>query len=117
MVQDWYYYFVQFLEHINVLRETQNKSWKKEELDAYLRFLHDLEAYINSYVFTGVVYDYNQFEKAMEMYGETQNKVGYNLYNHQCDYLEKKQSGHDFNLDKKKKKEAAKKAQPQTKPK
>ena len=47
----------------------------------------------------------------MEAYGETQNQVGYELYNHQNDYLEKKMSGYDFKLDKKKKKEANKKTQ------
>jgi|JI81AbrownRNA_FD_contig_31_3051449_length_960_multi_4_in_0_out_0_2 hypothetical protein len=40
----------------------------------------------------------------MQDYGETQNKVGYELYNHQNEYLMKKFSGFDFNLDKKKKK-------------
>ena len=54
----------------------------------------------------------------MEAYGDTQNKVGYDLYNHQDDYLSKKMSGYDFSLDKKKKKEANKKAQEtKTKPK
>lgn len=52
-----------------------------------MRFLYDLEFYINQYVFTGVVYDYNMFLKAMEQYGEKQNKLGYDLYNHQCEYL------------------------------
>jgi hypothetical protein len=88
-----------------------NKNWKNEEYEAYQRFLTDLQSYIVSYVYPGVVYDFTQFEKAMEAYGETQNQVGYELYNHQNDYLEKKMSGYDFKLDKKKKKEANKKTQ------
>lgn len=40
----------------------------------------------------------------METYGEQTNKLGYDLYNNQCDYLDKKASGHDFKLEKKKKK-------------
>lgn len=63
-----------------------------------------MQNYIVSDVYIGVVYDFNQFEKAMETYGENQNKIGYDLYNHQSDYLEKKMTGYDFNLDKKKKK-------------
>ena len=40
----------------------------------------------------------------MEVYDEQQNRMGYDLYNNQNDYLEKLRSGHDFGLDKKKKK-------------
>lgn len=104
MHPDYVAYFDDMRLFIADLRETQNKNWKPEERDAYLLFLRDLQNYIIQYVYTGYVQDYNQFLKAMEQYGENTNKLGYDLYNHQCEYLDKKASGHDFKLEKKKKK-------------
>lgn len=83
-------YFYQFLDLIKILRDTVNKKWKEEQLYAYNTYLNDLESYIVNYIFTGVVYDMNQFEVAMEAYGTTTNSLGKELYQSQVDYMAKK---------------------------
>ncbi len=46
----------------------------------------------------------NVFYTVMEAYGKDQNPLGKELYETQIDYISKVTSGHDFILDKKKKK-------------
>ena len=52
-----------------------------------MQCIQDIDNYITQYIFQGYVMDYNVFIKAMKDYGEHQNKLGYELYNNQVDYL------------------------------
>lgn len=60
-----------------------------------------------------VVTDYNVFLDAMNKYGEEQNPIGFELYNHQVEYLAAKAEGRHFKIEKvKKAPEAPKKEKP-----
>lgn len=115
-IPEYWEYFQNHLQFIQSLRETINKNWKDDEYNAYMLFLHDLQNYILNVVCQGYISDFNAFIKEMQNYGENVNKKGYQLYNHQCDYLEKKESGYDFNLEKKKKKKEQPKQEQKQKP-
>lgn len=70
------------LSLINDLKETVNSKWSENQMSEYLRFLHDLQVYILSYIcvkppYTPTVYDFNVFEQAMFDYGEKINPVGF----------------------------------------
>ena len=65
-----------------------------------MRFLNDLQMYIQSYICVPVpsVLDFNQFNQAMFDYGENNNPIGFELYQKQVDYIIKKASGYNFKL-------------------
>ena len=70
-----------------------NSKWEREETEQYLLFLSALKNYIHEYVFTFQVGTLNDFEEAMFVYGEKENPVGFQLYQHQVDYIIKKAKG------------------------
>ena len=75
-VQEYYNYFAGLIACIQELKKTVNKKWTKEQSNAYQTFLTDLENYINAYVMTWKVADYNVFEDAMNIYSTTTNPLG-----------------------------------------
>ena len=90
-------YFNGLLGMIEQMQTTTGK-WTEEEVQKYYLFLKDLKQYIVAYIFTAQVWDFNAFQNAMITYGQEQNPIGYELYNHQIEYLTMRAEGKNFKL-------------------
>ena len=76
----------------------------------YQGYLWVLGDFITNFIYTGNITTYSDFEARLEQFEATpQGGQGRLLYDHQLDYFEKKESGHNFE----KKKKSAKPVQPQ----
>lgn len=87
------------------LYEIVNQKWTEEQKNCYIRFLTDLNTYITSYIFTGQVAYWEDYQMWIDYVKATGNPIGFELYEKQLDYFQKKMNGYDFKLDKKKGKE------------
>lgn len=96
--------FKQYIALISELEGTVNNKWSQDQVNAYQLFLKDLKDYINNYIWNGTANYYDAFQATMASYGENQNPVGFELYQIQIDYLQKKSEGYDFKFEKKKNK-------------
>jgi hypothetical protein len=96
--------FRQYIALISELEGTVNNKWSQDQVNAYQLFLKDLKDYINKYIWNGTASYYDAFQTTMASYGENQNPVGFELYQIQIDYLQKKSEGYDFKFEKKKNK-------------
>ena len=96
--------FEQQLDIIQALSEVVNQKWTEEQITAYNTFLNDFGTYIHQYVFTNQVLYYEYFLMWIE-HVKASNPIGYDLYEKQLDYVQKKMTGYDFKNDKKKPKD------------
>lgn len=90
---------------IEELRQIVNQKWTPEQLNFYVTFLNDLSNYLVNYVFTLQVHYYEDFLYWIEYVKTQYNPVGFELYEKQLDYFQKKMEGYDFKQDKKKNKD------------
>ena len=78
------------LNVIEDLKEIVNQKWTEEQQNAYLTFLNDLYNYLVGYVFTLQIPYYEDFLAWIEYIKTQYNPVGFELYEKQLDYIQKK---------------------------
>ena len=78
---------------LNVIEELKvivNKKWTAEQQTAYLTFLYDLYYSIVDYVFKLQMPYYEDFLALIDYIKTQYNPVGFELYEKQIDYIQKK---------------------------
>lgn len=105
LIPQFHMQFEEQLYIIDELRGIINQKWTAEQQNFYVTFLNDLANYLTNFVFTLQVHYYEDFMYWIEYVKTQYNPVGFELYERQLDYLQKKMSGYDFKQDKKKPKD------------